>query len=114
MTPHQSVYNLSGQPVAVPTPYVLQTLQSALELQLKGAAMDTALKLAMAKGPRLEPSERHAAVGELDAINRHRARLAWALAQEHAQVSPANLAFAWAALAHGHTPEQLRTITPVG
>jgi 16S rRNA (cytosine967-C5)-methyltransferase len=114
MTTHQSIYNLSGQPVAGTTPYVWQILQSALELQLKGAAMDTALKLAMAKGPRLEPSERHTAVGELDAINRHRARLAWALAQEHAQVSPANLAFAWAALAHGRSPEHLRTITPVG
>src|SRR5256885_977405 len=99
MTTRQSAYNLSARPVAGTTPFVWQTLQQALDLQLKGAAMDTALKLALAKGPRLEPSERSVAVSELDAINRHRARLAWALAQENAQVSPANLAFAWAALA---------------
>ena len=114
MTTRQSVYNLPGQPVAGMTPYVWQVLQSALELQLNGAAMDTAAKLAMAKGPRLEPSERHSVIRELDAINRHRARLGWALALENAQVSPANLAFAWAALAHRQTPEQLRPITPVG
>ncbi len=113
MTTRQSAYNLSSRPVASTTPVVWRILQLALDLQLNGAAMDTALKLAMAKGPRLEPSERNIAVGELDAINRHRARLAWALAQENEQVSPANLAFAWVALAYRQTPEQVRRITPV-
>ena len=93
------------------TPSVWQIVQRALESQLAGAAGDTALRKALAKGPRPEPDVLHAAVDELDAIHRHRARLAWALEQETAPVDATNLALAWAALGHRQSPEQLRKFT---
>jgi 16S rRNA (cytosine967-C5)-methyltransferase len=110
MTPRPAPNNLSRKPVASATPMVWQIVQKALDLELAGLAADLAFKKALAKGPRVEPAVLHAAVAEFDAINRHRARLTWALTQESALVDGANFMLAWAAVGRRQTPEQLRTV----
>lgn len=113
MTPRPTRNNLSGQPVTFVTPLVWQIVQRTLALELAGAGGDGALRKTLAKGPRGQPAEVHAAVEMLDGIHRHRARLSWALEREGAIVDAENLLLAWAAIARRHTPEQVHKIVIV-
>ncbi|MBI1212833.1 MAG: methyltransferase domain-containing protein [Alphaproteobacteria bacterium] len=110
MTPRPTPKSHARAPVTFATPLVWQIVQRALEYELAGTPADAALKKALSKGSRLQPVELRAAVGEIDAVNRHRARLTWALAQEQAASNSQNLLFAWRAIGIRQTPEQVRKI----
>jgi 16S rRNA (cytosine967-C5)-methyltransferase len=113
MTIRPAPNKLPRKPVTFATPLVWQIVQRSLEFELAGTAADSAFKKGLSKGARAEPAELREAYEQFDAINRHRGRLSWALEQESAPVTSEHLLFAWAAIRHRQTPEQVRRVAPV-
>lgn len=78
---------------------VAAAVADGLIQQAAGASLDQAITRALKQASSLSPDARRAVVQTLSAINRHRARLGWHLAEAGVEASPAALFSAWTVFA---------------
>ncbi len=78
---------------------VAAAVADGLIQQAAGASLDQAITRALKQASSLSPDARRAVVQTLGAINRHRARLGWHLAEAGVEASPSALFSAWTVFA---------------